>query len=187
MTLPLIVGISGASGVIYGVELLRALKDIGHPTHLVVSDSAQINLQLETDVDLDEVKALADVVYDAKNMGAAISSGSFKTKGMVIAPCAIKTLSGIATSDNSNLLIRAADVCLKERRRLVMMVRETPLHKGHLELMGKCADLGATILPPVPAFYHKPKTVEDIIHQSIGKALDQFDIEHNLFERWKGV
>lgn len=187
MTLPLIVGISGASGVIYGVELLRALKAINHPTHLVVSDSAQINLQLETDVSLDEVKALADVVYDSKNMGAAISSGSFKTKGMIIAPCAIKTLSGVATSDNSNLLIRAADVCLKERRRLVMMVRETPLHKGHLELMMKCADLGATILPPVPAFYHKPKSVLDIIHQSIGKALDQFDIEHNLFERWKGV
>jgi len=187
MTLPLIVGISGASGVIYGVELLRALKNIAHPTHLVISDSAQINLQLETDISLDQVKALADVVYDAKNMGAAISSGSFKTKGMIIAPCAVKTLSGIATSDNSNLLIRAADVCLKERRRLVMMVRETPLHKGHLELMARCADLGATILPPVPAFYHKPKTVQDIIHQSIGKALDQFDIEHNLFERWKGV
>lgn len=187
MTLPLIVGISGASGVIYGVELLRALKEIGHPTHLVVSDSAQINLGIETDVSLEDVKALADVVHDSKNMGAAISSGSFKTKGMIIAPCAIKTLSGIATSDNSNLLIRAGDVCLKERRRLVLMVRETPLHKGHLELMAKCADLGATILPPVPAFYHQPKTVLDIIHQSIGKALDQFDIEHNLFERWKGV
>jgi flavin prenyltransferase len=187
MTLPLIVGISGASGVIYGVELLRALKEIDHPTHLVVSDSAQINLEIETDVSLEDVKALADVVHDSKNMGAAISSGSFKTKGMIIAPCAIKTLSGIATSDNSNLLIRAGDVCLKERRRLVLMVRETPLHKGHLELMAKCADLGATILPPVPAFYHQPKTVLDIIHQSIGKALDQFDIEHNLFERWKGV
>ena len=187
MTLPLIVGISGASGVIYGVELLRALKEIGHPTHLVVSEGAQVNLQLETDVTLEEVKDLADVVYDTKNMGAAISSGSFKTKGMIVAPCAIKTLSGIATSDNSNLLIRAGDVCLKERRRLVLMVRETPLHKGHLELMAKVADLGATILPPVPAFYHKPKTVQDIIHQSIGKALDQFDIEHNLFERWKGV
>ncbi|WP_028879938.1 UbiX family flavin prenyltransferase [Terasakiella pusilla] len=187
MTLPLIVGISGASGVIYGVELLRALKAIGHPTHLVISDNAQINLELETDVSLEEVKSLADVVYDTKNMGAAISSGSFKTKGMIIAPCAIKTLSGIAISNNSNLLIRSADVCLKEHRRLVLMVRETPLHKGHLELMAKCADLGATILPPVPAFYHKPQTVQDIIHQSIGKALDQFDIEHNLFERWKGV
>jgi len=187
MTLPLIVGISGASGVIYGVELLRALKKIGHPTHLVVSDSAQVNLRLETDVTLDEVKNMADVVHDPKNMGAAISSGSFKTKGMIVAPCAIKSLSGIATSDNSNLLIRAADVCLKERRRLVLMVRETPLHKGHLQLMVKAADLGATILPPVPAFYHQPKTVLDIIHQSIGKALDQFDIEHDLFERWKGV
>lgn len=187
MTLPLIVGISGASGVIYGVELLKALNEIGHPTHLVISDNAQINLQLETDVDIDEVKALADVVHDTKNMGASISSGSFKTKGMIIAPCAIKTLSGIATSDNSNLLIRSGDVCLKERRRLVLMVRETPLHKGHLELMARCADLGATILPPVPAFYHKPKSVQDIINQSIGKALDQFDIEHDLFERWKGA
>lgn len=187
MTLPLIVGISGASGVIYGVELLKALKAINHPCHLVISDSAEINLKLETDVSLDEVKAMADVVHDPRNMGASVSSGSFKTKGMIIAPCAIKTLSGIAVSDNSNLLIRAADVCLKERRRLVMMVRETPLHKGHLELMVKCADLGATILPPVPAFYHQPKTVLDIIHQSIGKALDQFDIEHALFERWSGV
>lgn len=187
MTHPLIVGISGASGVIYGVELLRALKAIGHPTHLVISDNAALNLSLETDVSLQEVKDLADVVHSTKNLAASISSGSFKTKGMIVAPCAIKSLSGIATSDNSNLLIRAADVCLKERRKLVLMVRETPLHKGHLDLMMRCADLGAVILPPIPAFYHKPQSVTDIIHQSIGKALDQFDIEHTLFDRWTGA
>ena len=186
MTLPIIVGISGASGVVYGVELVKALKRIGHPVHLVASEGAHVTYRMELGGNLDDILALADVVHNPKNMGASISSGSFRTKGMIVAPCSIKSLSGIATSDNANLLVRSADVCLKERRRLVLMVRETPLHKGHLTLMAQAADLGATILPPIPAFYHKPDSIQDIINQSLGKALDQFDIEHDLFERWKG-
>lgn len=186
MELPLVIGISGASGVIYGVEMLRVLKELGHPRHLIISESGERNLRIETDYTMDQVKAMADVVYDVRDVGAAVASGSFPTKGMIIAPCTIKTLSAVANSFNYNLLIRAADVQLKEKRPLVLMVRETPLHKGHLELMAKAADLGALILPPVPAFYHKPKTIQDIINQSIGKALDHFGIEHNLFARWQG-
>ena len=187
MTKPLVVAMTGATGVIYGVELLRALKNIGHPAHLIISASAGRNLAIETDISLAEVRALADVVYSNKDMAASVSSGSFQTRGMVVAPCTIKTLSGIANSYNDNLVTRAADVSLKEKRKLVLMVRETPLHKGHLELMSRCADYGATILPPLPAFYHGPQTMMDIIHQSVGKALDQFDIEHNLFKRWDGA
>lgn len=184
MKLPLIVGLSGASGIIYGVETLKILRQLGVPTHLIVSDSAVRNLQIETEYTLDEVKALADVVYDVRDVAASPASGSWLNRGMMIAPCTIKTLSAIANSFNYNLLIRAADVTLKEKRRLVLMVRETPLHKGHLELMARAADLGALILPPVPAFYHRPKTIEDLIHQSIGKALDHFNIEHDLYRRW---
>jgi len=186
MTLPLIVAITGATGVVYGVEALRALKSLNHPTHLIVSEAAIRNFQIETDLDLAEVKSLADVVHNNKNVGASIASGSFKTKGMLVAPCSIKSLSSIAHSYNDNLITRSADVCLKERRRLVLMVRETPLHKGHLDLMIRCTDLGAVILPPMPAFYHGPQTIMDLIHQSVGKALDQFEIEHDLFHRWSG-
>ncbi len=186
MTLPLVVAITGATGVIYGVEILRALKDIGHPTHLILSEAAVRNFEIETDIDVADVAALADVVHSTRNLGASVASGSFKTKGMVVAPCSIKSLSGIANSFNDNLVVRAADVCLKERRRLVLMVRETPLHKGHLDLMSRCAELGATILPPMPAFYHGPQTIKEIVNQSVGKTLDQFDIEHNLFHRWSG-
>lgn len=186
MTLPLVVAITGATGVIYGVEILRALKGIGHPTHLILSEAAVRNFEIETDIDISDVAALADVVHSTRNLGASVASGSFKTKGMVVAPCSIKSLSGIANSFNDNLVVRAADVCLKERRRLVLMVRETPLHKGHLDLMSRCAELGATILPPMPAFYHGPQTIKEIVNQSVGKALDQFDIEHNLFHRWSG-
>jgi 4-hydroxy-3-polyprenylbenzoate decarboxylase len=186
MTLPLVIGISGASGVIYGVEMLMALKELRHPSHLIISRAGARNLAIETNYSLDEVKSLATEVYDVNDVGAAVASGSFKTKGMVIAPCTIKTLSAVANSFNYNLLIRAADVNLKEKRPLVLMVRETPLHKGHLELMARAADLGALILPPVPAFYHGPKGLEDIIRQSVGKALDHFHIEHNLFRRWQG-
>ena len=184
MNLPLIVGLSGASGIIYGVETLKILRRLGVPTHLIVSDSGARNLAIETEYTLDQVKALADVVYDVKDVAASPASGSWLNRGMMIAPCTIKTLSAIANSFNYNLLIRAADVTLKEKRRLVLMVRETPLHKGHLELMAKAADLGALILPPVPAFYHRPQTIIDLIHQSIGKALDHFNIEHDLFQRW---
>ena len=184
--LPLVVAITGASGVIYGVEMLRALKDLGHTTHLILSEAAGVNMAIETDYSLDEVKALADVVHPNKDVGAAVASGSFRTRGMIVAPCTIKTLSAIANSFTYNLIVRAADVTLKERRTLVLMVRETPLHKGHLELMSRAADCGAVILPPMPAFYHRPASIMDIVHQSIGKALDQLGIEHDLFRRWAG-
>ena len=186
MTLPLVVAITGASGVIYGVEMLRVLKELGQATHLILSEAAGMNLAIETDYALDEVKALATVVYPNKDIGAAVASGSFRTRGMIVAPCTVKTLSAIANSFTYNLVVRAADVTLKERRPLVLMVRETPLHKGHLELMARAADCGAVILPPMPAFYHKPASIMDLVHQSIGKALDQVGIEHKLFKRWAG-
>jgi 4-hydroxy-3-polyprenylbenzoate decarboxylase len=186
MSLPLVVAITGATGVIYGVEMLRVLKTLGQETHLILSEAAGLNFALETDCDLDYVKGLATVVYNNKDVGAAVASGSFRTRGMIVAPCSVKTLSAIANSFTYNLIVRAADVTLKERRSLVLMVRETPLHKGHLELMVRAADCGAVILPPMPAFYHKPETIMDIIHQSIGKALDHVGIEHNLFKRWAG-
>ncbi len=186
MTLPITVAITGASGVIYGVELLKALKELNYPTHLILSAYAIRNLSIETDYDADYVRSLADVIHSDKNNGAAIASGSFLTRGMIVAPCSIKTLSAIANSFSANLIARAADVTLKERRPLVLIVRETPLHKGHLDLMARVADLGGILLPPMPAFYHKPKTIQDIINQTVGKALDQVGIEHNLFRRWSG-
>jgi len=184
--LPLVVAITGATGVIYGVELLRVLKKIGQPVHLILSEAAGMNLAIETDVSLEEVRSLADVVYNNRDVGAAPASGSFRTRGMIVVPCTVKTLSAIANSFTANLVVRAADVQLKEGRKLVLMVRETPLHKGHLELMSRAADCGAVILPPMPAFYHRPQTIMDLVHQSLGKALDQFGIEHQLFERWSG-
>jgi 4-hydroxy-3-polyprenylbenzoate decarboxylase len=186
MGLPLVVAITGATGVIYGVEMLRVLKELGQTTHLILSEAAGINMGIETEYALEEVRALADVVYSNKDVGAAVASGSFRTRGMIVAPCTIKTLSAIANSFTANLIVRAADVTLKERRTLVLMVRETPLHKGHLDLMSRAADCGAVILPPMPAFYHKPASIMDIVHQSIGKALDQVGIEHDLFRRWSG-
>ncbi|MBL8318087.1 MAG: UbiX family flavin prenyltransferase [Burkholderiaceae bacterium] len=186
MTLPLIVAITGATGVIYGVELLRVLKQLGQPTHLILSEAAGLNLSIETDYTLEDVRALADVVYPNKDVGAAPASGSFRTRGMIVAPCTVKTLSAIANSFTYNLVVRAADVQLKEGRKLVLLVRETPLHKGHLELMARAADCGATLLPPMPAFYHRPQTIMDLVHQTIGKALDQVGIEHDLFRRWSG-
>ena len=186
MSLPLVVAITGASGVIYGVEMLRALQALGQETHLILSEAAGMNLAIETDCDLDSVKGLASVVYSNKDVGAAVASGSFRTRGMIVAPCSVKTLSAIANSFDYNLIVRAADVTLKERRPLVLMVRETPLHKGHLELMTRAADCGAVILPPMPAFYHNFVSILDIIHQSVGKALDQVGVEHALFKRWAG-
>lgn len=184
--LPLIVAITGATGVVYGVEMLRVLHQLGEPVHLILSEAAAMNLAIEMNVTVDEVKALAEVVYPNKDVGAAVASGSFRTRGMIVAPCTVKTLSAIANSFTYNLVVRAADVTLKERRPLVLMVRETPLHKGHLELMSRAADYGAVILPPLPAFYHHPQSIMDIVHQSIGKALDQVGIEHDLFRRWTG-
>lgn len=183
---PLLVAITGATGVIYGVELLRVLRRLGQPTHLVMSEAAMMTLAIETPHAVDEVRALADAVYPNKDIGAAVASGSFRTRGMIVAPCSIKTLSAIANSYSNTLISRAADVMLKERRPLVLMVRETPLHKGHLELMARAADYGAVILPPMPAFYDQPQSIMDIVHQGIGKALDQLGIEHELRPRWQG-
>lgn len=183
---PLIVAITGATGVVYGVELLRVLKALGQPTHLVLSEAARLTLTLETDYSLEEVRALAMVVHANKDIGAAIASGSFLTRGMIVAPCSIRTLSAIAHSHSANLITRAADVMLKERRPLILMVRETPLHKGHLELMLKAADHGAIIAPPMPAFYDRPQGLQDIIDQGIAKVLDLLDIEHQLGPRWQG-
>lgn len=183
---PLLVAITGATGVIYGVELLRVLKALGQEAHLVMSEAAAMTLAIETPYSVDEVRALAAVVYPNKDIGAAVASGSFQTRGMIVAPCSIKTLSAIANSYSNTLISRAADVMLKERRPLVLMVRETPLHKGHLELMARASDYGAVILPPMPAFYDQPQTIMDIVHQGIGKALDQLGIEHDLRPRWNG-
>lgn len=186
----LIIGISGASGAIYGVRLLQVLRDVQDiETHLVISNAARQTLALETDFSLRDVQLMADVVHDARDIAASISSGSFKTTGMVILPCSIKTLSGIVNSFTDSLVTRAADVVLKERRRLVLCVRETPLHLGHLRLMTQAAELGAVIMPPVPAFYHRPESVQDIVDQTVNRVLDQFDIElpQDLFTRWQGA
>ncbi|SPD73403.1 3-octaprenyl-4-hydroxybenzoate carboxy-lyase [uncultured Desulfobacterium sp.] len=184
MSRRIVVGISGASGVVYAVRMLKLLKDCEIETHLIISEAGKRNIEIETDYDVNQVLGLAEYTYDNKNMAAAIASGSFFTEGMVVIPCTVKTLSGIANCYTENLILRAADVTLKERRKLVMVVRETPLHKGHLRLMGMAADMGALILPPVPSFYHQPKTIEDIIDQTIGKIFDHLGIEHNLFRRW---
>lgn len=180
----LVVGISGATGAIYGIRLLEALSETDIETHLVVSQAAEKTIHMETSWNVEEVKALAHTCYDTADVGASIASGSFLCDGMVVIPCAIKTLSGIANSYNDNLLVRAADVTIKEKRKLVVVVRETPLHKGHLRLMMNLADLGATILPPIPAFYCLPQTIDDIVNHLVGKVLDMFRIKHNLFKRW---
>jgi len=185
----LIVGISGASGAIYGVRLLQVLRNVPDvETQLVMSQAARQTLSLETDLSLRDVQSLADVIHDARDIAATISSGSFKTSGMVILPCSIKTLSGIVNSYTDTLVTRAADVVLKERRPLVLCVRETPLHLGHLRLMTQAAELGAVIMPPVPAFYHRPQSLDDVINQTVNRVIDQFDIElpADLFTRWQG-
>jgi 4-hydroxy-3-polyprenylbenzoate decarboxylase len=180
----LIVGISGASGAVYGQAALKALRRAGVETHLVVSRSAQITIAHELGLKISELTALADVVYRIDDIGAAISSGSFKTMGMIIAPCSIRTLSEIASGVTSSLLTRAADVVLKERRKLVLMVRETPLHLGHLRAMTQVTEIGAIVMPPVPAFYARPTSLEDIVNHSIGRALDLFGLESGLVPRW---
>jgi flavin prenyltransferase len=183
----LIVGISGASGIIYGVRILQALQGTGIETHLVMSDSARITLGAEMDLSIKDVEALASVVHNAKNIGATISSGSFKTMGMVVAPCSIRSLSEIAYGMTTSLLTRAADVVLKERRRLVLMVRETPLHAGHLRAMTQAVENGAILLPPVPAFYAKPQSLDEMVNHSVGRCLDLFDIDTDLVNRWPGM
>ena len=181
MSKRIVIGIAGASGVTYGIRMLECLKETAYETHLILSEAAKISIQIETAYQPDEV---ADIVYDHKNVAAGPASGSFLTEGMVVVPCTIKTLSGIANSYTENLLVRAADVSLKEKRKLVLVVRETPLHQGHLALMSRAADLGAHILPPVPSFYHRPKSIQDIIDQTIGKIFDYMGIRHDLFQRW---
>jgi len=184
MSRPLVVGISGASGVVYGIEMLKTLKSLDLPAHLILTRTAAHNVRLETDYTVEEVRSLASKVYEEDDLAASVSSGSFQTRGMIVVPCSIKTLSGVANSFGYNLMIRCADVTLKERRPLILMVRETPLHRGHLELMTRATDMGAIILPPVPAFYHRPASIGDLIRQTIGKALDLLDIEHDLYRRW---
>ncbi|WNN43132.1 MULTISPECIES: UbiX family flavin prenyltransferase [Winslowiella] len=186
----LIIGISGASGVIYGVRMLQVLQQVAEvETHLVMSQAARQTLALESDLSVRDVQAMADVVHDVRDIAASISSGSFKTDGMVILPCSMKTLSGIVHSYTDDLLTRAADVVLKERRRLVLCVRETPLHLGHLRMMTSAAELGAIIMPPVPAFYHRPETIQQIIDQTVNRVIDQFEISlpQDLFTRWQGA
>ena len=181
----LLIGISGATRAIYGVRMLEILakfEDI--ETHLVMSKAGRMTIQVETPFSVKDVEALADVVHDVNNVGASISSGSFRTEGMVIAPCSMKSMGGIAHSLGGDLLVRAADVVLKERKKLVLVVRETPLHLGHLEAMAALTRMGAMIFPPVPAFYHRPKTLDDIINQTVTRILDQFDIDVKLFQRW---
>jgi 4-hydroxy-3-polyprenylbenzoate decarboxylase len=181
----LIVAITGASGAIYGIralEALRLVRDV--ETHLIISAGARTTILHETGWSLDAVKAIADVVHSTGNLGASISSGSYMSQGMLIAPCSIKTLSSIANSYGDNLISRAADVTLKESRRLVLLVRETPIHLSHLRLMTQAAECGAVIMPPVPAFYQLPETLDDVVNQTVGRALDQFGIEHQLVRRW---
>jgi 4-hydroxy-3-polyprenylbenzoate decarboxylase len=182
----LIVGMSGASAAIYGIRLLEVLRETDVETHLVISSAAKKIILMETDFTVEEVEMMADHVYDIDDIGAAIASGSFKTDGMAVIPCSIKSLSAMANSYGANLLLRAADVTLKERRRLVAVVRETPLHRGHLQLMLRLTDMGAIIFPPLPAFYHRPQTVADIVDHTVGRVLDLFDVDHALFERWGG-
>ena len=184
----IIVGINGASGVIYGIRLLQVLADVQDmEIHLVVTNTGEQTIEIETEYKTAEIKALAHYCYQIDDLTARLASGSFKHDGMIIAPCSMKTLSALAHSYTDNLLTRAADVTLKERRRLLLMVRETPLHLGHLRNMVRVAEIGGVIMPPVPAFYQKPRNLQDIIDHTIGKALDLFNIEHNLFERWSGT
>jgi flavin prenyltransferase len=182
----LIVGISGASGTVYGVRLLEMLRDAEIETHLVMSKSAEMTLVYETDLKPKDVRALATVHYPVTDIGAAISSGSFPTMGMVIAPCSIRTMSEIASGVTASLLSRAADVVIKEKRRLVLAVRETPLHVGHLRSMLTLAEIGAVVAPIVPAFYNRPKSVDDIINHTCGRLLDLFGIDTGTVKRWKG-
>jgi 4-hydroxy-3-polyprenylbenzoate decarboxylase len=184
----LIIGITGATGVIYGIRLLEVLaakKDV--ETHLIISEAGETTIRYETERQVEEIKKLADFSYDNDNVAARISSGSFRTDGMIIAPCTVKTMSALANSYTQNLIIRAGDVVLKERQKLVLMIRETPLHLGHLRNMEKLAEMGAIIMPPVPAFYHKPQTIEQIVDHTVGKTLDIFGIKHDLYKRWDGL
>jgi len=180
------VAITGASGVIYGIRMLEVLKGLGIETHLIMSEWGDKNIKIETDKTADYVRSLATKYYEDDNMAAPMSSGSFKTDGMAIVPCSMKSLASIANAFDDSLVSRAAGVCIKEQRKLVLVPRETPLSKIHLDNMSKLADAGAVILPAMPGFYHRPKTMDDLIDHVVGKVLDQFDIDHDLFKRWGG-
>ena len=183
----IIVAITGATGVIYGIRLLEVLhtmKDV--ETHLIISEAGETTIKYETDRKVEDVKKLAAFTYDIKDVASRISSGSFRRDGMIIAPCTVKTMSALANSYTDNLIIRTGDVTLKERQKLLLLLRETPLHLGHLRNMERLTEMGAIVMPPVPAFYHKPKTIQDIIDHTVGKMLDLFNIQHNLFRRWSG-
>jgi 4-hydroxy-3-polyprenylbenzoate decarboxylase len=186
MQKPILVAITGASGAIFGIETLRALQELGRPGHLILSKAGARTIALETDYSQAQVEVLAAACYDPADVGAAPASGSFATAGMIVAPCTIKTLSAIANSYTNSLLVRAADVHLKERRPLVLMVRETPLHKGHLELMAKASDLGAFIMPPVPAMYHKPGSIQEMARHTAARALSLIGVEHDFYQPWTG-
>ena len=181
----LIIGLSGATGAIYGIRILDVLSKVDDiETHLVLTRAAKMTIQVETTHSVKEVESMADFVHDINNVGASIASGSFRTEGMVIVPCSMKSMGGIALSVGGDLLVRAADVVLKERKKLVLVTRETPLHLGHLESMVSLTRMGAIIFPPVPAFYYRPKTLDDVINQTVARVLDQFDIDLDLFQRW---
>ena len=184
----IVVGVTGSSAPIYGIKTLEALSVVaGLETHLVVSEGARLSMQHESpDWSVDRLAALADVAHDARDLSASISSGSFKTDGMVVVPCSMKTLAAIAHSYSANLVVRAADVCLKERRKLVLVPRETPLHRGHLVNMLTVTDMGGIILPPVPGFYSRPESITDLVNHTVGKVLDVLGVEHDLFTRWSG-
>jgi len=183
----IIIGISGASGAVYGIELLKALQHTDIETHLVVTKTAQITIAHETDYSLPQLHALASRVHSNQDMAASIASGSFRSAGMIVAPCSMRTLAEVATAHTTTLLTRAADVILKERRRLVLMVRETPLHSAHLRNMLAVSDMGGIIAPPVPAFYSKPESLDEMVSHTVGRVLDLFDISHSLVKRWEGV
>ncbi len=184
----LTVGITGASGAVYGIRLLEVLSSIENvETHLIISEPAEAIIRYETGRSIEDVKQLANFSYDIRDFGAQIASGSFKTDGMIVAPCTVKTMSAIANSYSENLLIRVSDVTLKERRQLLLLVRETPLHLGHLRNMERLCEMGAITMTPSPAFYHKPQTIQDIVDHTVGKMLDLFGIEHTLFQRWSGI
>ena len=184
----IIVGISGSSSPIYGIRTLEVLSKVPDvETHLILSEGAHLSIRYEApEYAIPDIEAMADVVHNPKNLAAAVSSGSFKTDGMAIVPCSMKTLAALAHSYNADLLVRAADVCLKERRRLVVVARETPLHRGHLLNMLAVTDMGAIVLPPIPGFYSKPKTIDDIVNHTVGKILDALGIDNSLFNRWEG-
>ena len=184
----IIIGISGASGVIYGIRMLEILKDIPDiETHLVITSGAKLNISLETDFEIKDIKGLANVVHNNRNLAASIASGSFQTEAMIVIPCSMRTLSGIATSYASNLIVRAADVVLKEKRKLIVVPRETPLHTGHCELLHKISLMGAYVVPPNPAFYNHPESIDDIINHTVGRILDLIELDPEIVQRWQGV